>query len=80
MQTTFKVSDIFIPEIPGMFTSFKVGKGRIPLFVDAPDFNDTHHYARFMGYDKPINIKFESDYDDAKVAVKNAATKSDDVK
>lgn len=65
MQTTFKVSDVVIPEIPGMFTSFKVGKGQVPLFVDAPDFTDLHHYARFMGYDKPLKIDFETDNKDA---------------
>lgn len=62
-QTTFKITDITIPEVPGMFTSFKVGKGQIPLFVDAPDFVDVHHYARFMGYDKPIDFKLSSSGD-----------------
>lgn len=49
-----------------MFTSFKVGKGQIPLFVDAHDFIDTHHYARFMGYDKPVDFKLELDGDASK--------------
>lgn len=46
-----------MPEVPGMFTSFKVGKGQVPLFVEPTDFVDIHHYARFMGYDKPVDFK-----------------------
>lgn len=41
-----------------MFTSILVGKKKVPLFVDPRDFSDTHHYARFMGFDKPIDISF----------------------
>jgi transmembrane protein 70 len=38
-----------------MFTSFQV-KGS-PLFVDPRLFADPGHYARIMGYDKPIDFK-----------------------
>lgn len=58
LQTTFKIDDIEIPEMPGMFTSILVGPKKVPLFVDPRDFSDTHHYARFMGFDKPIDISF----------------------
>lgn len=58
-QTKFKIEDIEVPEIETMFTSIKVGPKKIPLFVDAASFTDTHHYARFMGYDKPLKFDFE---------------------
>lgn len=75
------MSDITIPEIPGMFTSFQVGKERIPIFVDAPDFNDLHHYARFMGFDKPVDFKLNPGGKIEKVETdKDAATKQRDVK
>jgi Protein of unknown function (DUF1301). len=38
-----------------MFTSFQI-KG-IPLFVDPRLFDEPEHYAKIMGYDKPIDFK-----------------------
>lgn len=60
-QTKFKVEDIQIPEIETMFTSMKVGPKKVPLFVDSASFTDPHHYARFMGYDKPLNFELPDD-------------------
>lgn len=48
-----------------MFTTFQVGPKRIPLLVEPTDFTDTHHFARFMGYDKPV--KFELTEDENKI-------------
>lgn len=59
-QIRFKIKDINIPDIDGMFTSFEVGEKKTPLFVDQTGFTDTHHYARFMGYDKPIDFGFDN--------------------
>lgn len=42
-----------------MFTSFEVGEKKTPLFVDPTGFTETHHYAKFMGYDKPIDFGFD---------------------
>lgn len=53
------MEDIQIPEIAGMFTTFHVGEAKTPLFVDPQDFVDTHHYARFMGFDKPVDFKLD---------------------
>ncbi|ALC43473.1 CG7506 [Drosophila busckii] len=55
IQTKFKASDVTVPEVPGMFTSFVVNKR--PLFVDPALFEDPEHYVRLMGYDKPIDFK-----------------------
>jgi hypothetical protein len=55
LQITFTADDVVVPDVPGMFTSFQI-KG-VPLFVDPRLFDDPAHYARIMGYDKPINFK-----------------------
>ncbi|XP_049784706.1 transmembrane protein 70 homolog, mitochondrial [Schistocerca cancellata] len=51
----FHPEDVEVPEVPGMFSSFHV-RG-IPLFVDPRMFEDKSHYARIMGYDKPLDLK-----------------------
>ena len=58
-QLDFKVEDVEVPEIPGAFTTMKA-KGT-PLFVEARHFSDPLHYAKMMGYDKPMDFKLGSD-------------------
>ncbi|KAF2349321.1 TMEM70 family, partial [Trinorchestia longiramus] len=53
LQIHFKPSDVTIPELPSMFTTFLVKKK--PLFVDMETFKDVEHFGRIMGYDKPLN-------------------------
>lgn len=60
-QTTFKVEDVHVPEVETMFTSMKIGPKKVSVFVDAASFTDTHHYARFMGYDKPLDFRLDVD-------------------
>ncbi|XP_021932537.1 transmembrane protein 70 homolog, mitochondrial isoform X2 [Zootermopsis nevadensis] len=57
-EITFTTDDIIVPDVPGMFTSFLV-KGS-PLFVDSRLFDDPGHYAKMMGYDKPIDFKLSN--------------------
>ncbi|XP_054732979.1 transmembrane protein 70 homolog, mitochondrial [Anastrepha obliqua] len=57
IKTKFKPSDVTVPEVPGMFTSFLVRNK--PLFVDPALFEDPEHYVRIMGYDKPVDFKLE---------------------
>uniref|UniRef100_A0A034WT07 Transmembrane protein 70-like protein, mitochondrial n=2 Tax=Endopterygota TaxID=33392 RepID=A0A034WT07_BACDO len=57
IKTTFKPDDVKVPEVPGMFTSFVVHNK--PLFVDPALFDDPEHYARIMGYDKPVDYKLD---------------------
>lgn len=59
LQTKFKVKDIQVPEIPGMFSTFVVN-GKTPLFVDASQFPDPEHYVKMMGYDKPLDLKMSA--------------------
>lgn len=42
-----------------MFSSMLIGSKKQPVFVDANSFTDTHHYARFMGYDKPLAFRLD---------------------
>lgn len=59
-QIKFKVEDVHVPEVPGMFTSFIVNhKGSNPtsLFVDPKLFDDPYHYVKIMGFDKPMDFK-----------------------
>lgn len=44
-----------------MFSSMLIGPKKQPVFVDAASFTDTHHYARFMGYDKPLKFDLSKD-------------------
>lgn len=57
----FKIEDVTVPEVPGMFTSFhvKTKDMRKPaaLFVEPKLFTDPTHYVKIMGYDKPIDFK-----------------------
>ena len=54
-QVTFSKNEVVVPDVPGMFTSFQV-KG-MSLFVDPRLFGEPTHYAKIMGYDKPIDFK-----------------------
>uniref|UniRef100_A0A1A9WY59 Transmembrane protein 70 homolog, mitochondrial n=1 Tax=Glossina brevipalpis TaxID=37001 RepID=A0A1A9WY59_9MUSC len=57
IQTKFRPVDVKVPEVPGMFTSFIVGKKA--LFVDPCMFYHPEHYIRIMGYDKPVDLKLD---------------------
>ncbi|KAG5874378.1 hypothetical protein JTB14_036722 [Gonioctena quinquepunctata] len=65
-KTEFTPEDVKVPEVPGMFTTFSV-KGK-PLFVDPRLFDRPEHYAKIMGYDKPMDFKlYETSENDKKV-------------
>ncbi|KAF4521352.1 hypothetical protein B566_EDAN006941 [Ephemera danica] len=69
-KTTFTASDVTVPEVPGMFTTFLV-QNKTALFVDPRLFNHPEHYARLMGYDKPLDFKLESVTQDENPSSKN---------
>lgn len=62
-QLKFKPEDVVVPDVTGAFTSFHVKdrttKKTVPLFVEPRLFEDPSHYVKIMGYDKPIDFKFE---------------------
>lgn len=53
-KVQFKPEDVVVPDIPGMFTTFKVNN--TPMFVDAAMFSDIRHFGKIMGYDKPLTL------------------------
>jgi len=57
----FKVSDVEVPDIPGMFTTFKANS--VPLFVEGSQFQDITHYGKIMGYDKPMDLMWDKELD-----------------
>ena len=57
----FKIKDVEVSDIPGMFTTFKANS--VPLFVEGSQFNDITHYGKIMGYDKPIDLMWDKDLD-----------------
>lgn len=64
IKTKFRPSDVVVPEVPGMFTSFKV-KDKA-LFLEPTLFDNTEHYIKIMGYDKPIDFKLNVQPDEDK--------------
>merc|ERR1719412_2801956 len=57
-EIKFKLNDVKVPDIPGMFCTFKA-KGR-PLFVDGSEFYEPKHFGKIMGYDKPLDLRWDS--------------------
>jgi len=60
-KVEFKLGDVAVPEIPGMFTTFKARD--TPLFVEGSSFHDPQHYSKLMGYDKPLDLMWDSELD-----------------
>nr|CAD7448606.1 unnamed protein product [Timema bartmani] len=52
---TFHADQVTVPDVPGIFTTFKANG--LSLFVDPSLFKEPAHYARIMGYDKPLDYK-----------------------
>jgi len=78
-KVNFKISDVKIPDIPGMFTTIIVGREKqIPLFVDgAHAFSDPQHYVKIMGYDKPLNLRWNKEADASQSVVESRRRKTE---
>ena len=59
-QVKFRVTDVQVPDIPGMFTTFKANN--VPLFVDGEQFDRPLHFGKIMGYDKPLNLRWDGEH------------------
>ena len=57
----FKLSDVVVPDMPGMFVTFKAKN--VPLFVESSQFYDLRHYGKIMGYDKPLDLMWDKELD-----------------
>lgn len=62
-QIKFTPEEVTVPDVTGAFTSFHVkdrtSKKAVALFVEPRLFDDPSHYVKIMGYDKPIDFKFD---------------------
>ena len=56
---TFRASEVTVPDVPGIFTSFLVG-GK-PLFVDPTMFVDRDAFIHLMHYDEPLDWELPPD-------------------
>ncbi|XP_018567654.1 transmembrane protein 70 homolog, mitochondrial [Anoplophora glabripennis] len=54
-ETEFKPEEVKVPDVPGLFTTF-FAKGKA-LFLDPRLFDQPEHYAKIMGFDKPLDFK-----------------------
>lgn len=78
-KINFKVNDVKIPDIPSMFTTFIVGGGKeIPLFVDGVQaFSAPQHYVKLMGYDKPLDLRWDKEADASRSVVEARRRRTD---
>ncbi len=56
LQLKFRLGDVQVPDIPGMFTTFKARD--VPLFVDGQQFQLPQHFGKIMGDDTPVNLRW----------------------
>lgn len=57
VTTSYKASDVQIPEALGIFTTYTVGQRKQPLFIDPNLVQDFDAYKKMLGFDKPIDLK-----------------------
>ena len=55
----FTADDVVVPEVPGMFSTFRV-KGK-NLFFDMEQFTDHDALMHMMHYDEPLNLELPED-------------------
>lgn len=55
VQTKFGQSSVFVPKVPGLFTTFKINNK--PMFLDPAFVKDYQAYQHLLGHLKPINRK-----------------------
>ncbi|XP_018404465.1 PREDICTED: transmembrane protein 70 homolog, mitochondrial [Cyphomyrmex costatus] len=59
-KLTFTPKDVVVPDVNGMFTNCVIRN--VPLFLEQKFFYDSSHYIRIMGYDKPIDFKLHTNF------------------
>ena len=60
----FKTSDIVIPDVPGVFTSFQIKNLNRHLFINFDEINDRSLIVKMLGYDKPLQVNKSKEDDD----------------
>lgn len=60
----FKTSDVVVPDIPGVFTSFMIKNKNRNLFVNFDEIKDRSIVVKMFGYDKPYDPNKNKNKDD----------------
>lgn len=53
----FSINDVFVPDIPGPFSTVKLKQTNRNLFIDLHQLQDVELAQKIYGYDKPFDIK-----------------------
>lgn len=57
----FSLSDVYVPDLPGPFTTVKLKSSKRNLFIDLNTINDVTLVQKIYGYDKPFDVKKYTD-------------------
>ena len=57
----FELSDVYMPDIPGAFSTLKLRSSGRSLFVDLNQIEDVKLVEKILGYDKPFDIRKYAD-------------------
>lgn len=53
----FDLKDVYMPDIPGVFSTLKIKSNKRSIFVDLNQIDDIALVEKIMGYDKPFDIR-----------------------
>lgn len=53
----FELKDVYVPDIPGAFSTVRLRTSNRSLFVDLNQIDDVRLVEKIMGYDKPFDIR-----------------------
>lgn len=53
----FSLDDVFVPDIPGPFSTVKLKQSKRNLFIDLHQMEDVELVQKIYGYDKPFDFK-----------------------
>lgn len=57
----FDLKDVYMPDIPGAFSTLKLKSNKRSLFVDLNQIDDVRLVEKILGYDQPFDIKKYTD-------------------
>ncbi|RNA32910.1 transmembrane 70 mitochondrial [Brachionus plicatilis] len=60
----FSLDDVFVPDIPGPFSTVKLRQSNRNLFIDVHQLQDDELIQKIYGYDKPFDFKKYSEKQD----------------
>ena len=60
----FKIDDVYVPDVPGPFSTIKLKESKRNLFVDLNQIDDLELVKKIYGYDKPLDLNKYKQKDD----------------